>query len=102
MVTGYIQHSSSRLLYRLVQAGSSKVSECEAALTRTCSQQTDGVGRLGQEVGVTEHVLLVDHEAQEGVGGVVDVKHKLLLQPYWIQTVISCQRDYVSNSEDTE
>lgn len=57
--------------------------------TLTCPEQTDGIGRLCQEVGVTEHVLLVDGEAQKGEGGVVDVKHKLLLHPHRIQTVIS-------------
>lgn len=55
----------------------------------TCSQQTDRVRCLCQEVGITEHVLLVDDEAQEGEGGVVDVEHKLLLHPHRIQTVIS-------------
>ncbi len=57
--------------------------------TFTCSQQTDGIGRLCQEVRITEHVLLIDSKAQKGEGGVVDIKHKLLLHPNRIQAVIS-------------
>lgn len=57
--------------------------------TLTCSQQADRVSGLCQEVGVTEHVLFVNGEAQEGEGGVMDVEHKLLLHPHRIQTVIS-------------
>lgn len=55
----------------------------------TCFEQTDREGCLCQEVRITEHVLLIDSEAQKGEGGVVDVEHKLFLHPYRIQTIIS-------------
>lgn len=55
----------------------------------TCFEQTDWVGCLCQEVGIAEHVLLVDGEAQKGEGGVVDIEHKLLLHPHRVQTIIS-------------
>lgn len=73
----------------------STVSICYS--TFTCSQQTHRVGRLCQEVRITKHVLLVDSEAQKGECGVVDVKHKLLLHPHWIQSIIS----YEGQEEET-
>lgn len=42
-----------------------------------------------QEVGVTEHVLLVHHKAEEGELRVVDVKDKLLEEPDRVEAVVS-------------
>lgn len=47
-----------------------------------------------QEVGVTEHVLLIHHEAEEGKLGVVNVKDKLLEEPDGVEAVVSCGREH--------
>lgn len=54
----------------------------------TCFEAFDGEGRLGQEVGVTEHVFLVHHKAQKRKVGVVDVEDKLLDQPDGVEAVV--------------
>lgn len=59
-----------------------------ASLTRL--QGLNGERGLCQEVGVTEHVLLIHHEPQEGKFGIIDVEHKLLHHPDGVQAVIRC------------
>jgi len=46
---------------------------------------------LGQEIGVTEHVLLIHHKAEEGELGVIDVEDKLLEEPHGVETIVSCR-----------
>ena len=43
-----------------------------------------------QEVGVTEHVLLIHHKAEEGELGIVDVKDELLEEPDRIEAIVGC------------
>ena len=43
-----------------------------------------------QEVGVTEHVLLIHHKAEEGKLGIVDVKDELLEEPDRIEAIVGC------------
>lgn len=57
--------------------------------TFTCFEALDREGGLCQEVGVTEHVLLVHHKAEEGKLRVIDVKDKLLEEPDRVEAIVS-------------
>lgn len=68
----------------------------------TCLEALDGEGGLGQEVGITEHVLLVYHEAQEGKLRVVDVEDELLEKPHGVQAIISWGKKGAVSAQETQ
>lgn len=55
----------------------------------TCLEAVNGECGLSQEILVTEHVDLINHEAQEGKGRVAHGELEWLSGPRGVQTIIS-------------